>query len=177
MPSDHTGFLSKYAKWSHWLQKKRTQERCVLLKRMHAQPCFMSNYAKGSYFCKKIIWLNVLMAQCFTLSNALFYMQSWASDNVLASWQQQRDNRASVTSKIQNILRSWCLNGVGTTNVEIIPLSTMVMAWKHGHVVAAVLSRAQLWLRVCDDEPINVQDRQGMEEEDDSCASTLPINK
>ena len=30
MPSDHTGFKRK--------ERKRTQERCVLLKRMHAQP-------------------------------------------------------------------------------------------------------------------------------------------
>ena len=41
-----------------------------------------------------------------------------------------------------------CQNIVATTNIDTMQQSAIFLAWKHGHIVAAILSRAQLWINI-----------------------------
>ena len=74
------------------------------------------------------------------------YKSELGTRHFLALWQRHPDNVIELQwqEKMLRMLWSRCLNGVATTMKNIMQQHTNFVAWKHGHVVAAVLSRALL---------------------------------
>ena len=72
---------------------------------------------------------------------------SWACGNFLVSWPRQRDN---VIEKAQETRKKWkhikvsVSRGISHNEKSNNAITNNIVAWKHGHVVAAVLSRARL---------------------------------
>ena len=92
----------------------------------------------------------------FSKQSLCVILQSWARVNCLASRQRQLDNVIG-TKKIRKMFRSRCLDA--TTNTYIHnAITNNFVAWKHGHIVAAVLSRVQLcyYCRSVHYQPINI---------------------
>ena len=68
-------------------------------------------------------------------------MQCWARDDFLAAWQR---NRASGTRKNSKNIKVLVSGWSSHNKYSNIAITNNFMACKHGHVVAAVLARAQL---------------------------------
>ena len=78
------------------------------------------------------------------------FIWSWARDNFLASLQRQRNNviELKLQTKIWNMFKA-SVSKWSSHNEYLLTLFNKqpFLAWKHGHIVAAVLPRAQFsWL-------------------------------
>ena len=93
-------------------------------------------------FCNRGIfnffWFKIILLFQYSL---LFFTQSWARNNCSASatTTTRQNVRASVTNKNSKTFRPWWPNA--TTNIT--NKHHVFWAWKHGHVVAKVLTCAQ----------------------------------
>ena len=73
-------------------------------------------------------------------------MQNWARVNFLAARQRQMDLQRQ--NKIRKMIIPRWPNGAAMTNMGHNAKINNFEAWKHGHVVAAVLSHVQLSKKV-----------------------------